>query len=272
MSAKEEFEENEELLNKNRSYSEFKKLRHRELLYQKAMLQRLEAKKRSYTWVLAALTAGLFSAIFSLVTVSLEDGRYIDKESLQRDIVTIVSNNGDLRAIKQSFANQSTISELKLILSSKSSYYPKTIALSSVLDDVRVQAFIKNEKELLPKLEPLIKEYEEINPFDKLQIGQKDYFENIRIKTEGTYPKIKNDINNLVDELHQKNLLVNEYLSDSKMSFWISIFAVFLSLMIGGYQIYSGRPEALRKTLIGLVDVSSEDEEQASNKKNQSDS
>ena len=31
------------------------------------------------------------------------------------------------------------------------------------------------------------------------------------------------------------------------MSFWISIIAVVLSVLIGGYQIFSGRPEAMKK-------------------------
>lgn len=113
-------------------------------------------------------------------------------------------------------------------------------------------------------------EHEEINPFDKLLVGQKDYFENLRIKTGSDYKNISNDVNNLADELHQKNLLVDEYLSDSKMSFWISIFAVFLSLAIGGYQIFTGRPEALKKLLLSLL--AEPNGESNSNKKNQSNS
>lgn len=255
--------ENEDML---KAYDKFKKIRNRELLYQKALQERLAEKNRISIWVLLSLMVGLFSGVFSLITLSVEEGRYIDKATMQKNLATVITNGGDLRAIKQSFSNQPAISEVRLIFTSKSSYYPKSIALSSVLDDVRVQAFLNNQKDLLPKLDVLINEYEEINPFDKLQVGQKDYFENIRIKTEDSYPKIKNDINNLVDELHQKNLLVNEYLSDSKMSFWTSIFAVFLSLVIGGYQIYTGRPEALRKAIIGLVDMPTENDKESPKK------
>lgn len=251
-------------------YEEFKKFRNREILYQKAMLEKIEGRHRASRITLAALTLTLFSLIFTFTTVFLEDGKYIDKEKAQKDISTIIVNGGDLRAIKQALINQSKISEFKLIFSLKEAYYPRNIALSSVLEDVRVEAFRSNNKELLPKLEPIILEYEEINPFDKLQVGQKDYFENLRIKTGEEYKNISNDVNNLVEELHQKNLLVDEYLSDSKMSFWISIFAVFLSIAIGGYQIFTGRPEALKRLLLGLL--AEPNTESNSNKKNQTDS
>lgn len=203
-----DIERNKENMQKKENYEEFKRFRNRELLYQKAMIEKIEARSRTSRLYLLMLSISVFSIMFSIMMLFLEDGKYIDKNILQKDISLIISNDGDLRAIKQAFANQPKISDFKMILSSKAEYYPKTIALSSVLDDVRVSAFINNEKELLPKLESIMNEYEEINPFDKLQIGQKDYFENIRIKTDENYPKIRNDINNLVDELHQKNLLV----------------------------------------------------------------
>jgi len=127
------------------------------------------------------------------------------------------------------------------------------VPLSVVLSDIRVNAFREGKKDLLPTIEPIIREYDEVNPFDKLQVGQKDYFENIRIKSGEKYPDIVNDINNLVDELHEKNMLVDEYLGDSKMSFWISIIAVALSLLIGGYQIFTGRPEAMKKLFLDVA-------------------
>ncbi|TCN79611.1 hypothetical protein [Shewanella fodinae] len=167
---------------------------------------------------------------------------------------------------------QPKVSDVKTLFSSKENYYRDGIALSIVLDDVRLQAYRARDKSLLPKLEPIIHEYEETNPFDKLQTGQKDYFENIRIKIGDEYPKISNDVNNLSDELFNQNQLVSEYLSDSKMSFWISVTALCLSLLIGGYQIFSSRPEAMRRILLGILDDSSDKKSQSSNKSSQEDS
>lgn len=202
----------------------------------------------SYLYLIFALCL----SIASLTAILIKDIQYIDKTKIQEDLSTIISNDGDLRAIKTSFETQEKISGISLLLASESSYYNSNIALSSVLDDLRVKAFMTSDKSLLPKLEPLVREHEEINPFDKLYIGQKDYFENIRIKSGDNYQLITNDITNLVDELYQQNTLVNEYLSDSKMSYWISIFAVALSLFIGGYQIFTSRPEAMKKIYIEL--------------------
>lgn len=235
-----------------------------------SLRKRKIVRVRGFLNILIAVSTGLTLLLSFIMAFSLSDELYLNKKDLQKNIVNIVNNDGDLRAIKQLFSNHPKTTKLAQTFSSESSFYPKTIALSSVLDDIRVQAFINDQKELLPKLEPLIKEYEEINPFDKLRTGQKDYFENIRIKTGDTYPRIRNDVNNLVDELHQKNLLVSEYLSDSKMSFWISIVAVFLSLMIGGYQIFTSRPDALRKALIGPIDNSINDNDDTSKQNKQS--
>lgn len=202
----------------------------------------------------------------------LDDKKYIDKKQVQLDLTTIVKNGGDLRAIRQAFSSQPLLSSVKLIFKSKSSYYDTSIPLSSVLADLRVNSFRIDEGETLPLLERVISEYEQVNPFDKLLNNQKYYFENIRIKSGDGYPSISNDINNIADEMHQKNLLIEEYLGDSKMSFWISILAVILSLLIGGYQIFSGRPEAMKKLILEAMNGFSGTTEDSSNKKNKADS
>lgn len=80
-----------------------------------------------------------------------------------------------------------------------------------------------------------------------------------------------NDVNNLADELHVKNMLVDEYLGDSKMSFWISIIAVVLSLLIGAYQIFTGRPEVMKKLLLDVADEQRPSSGKGSNKSSNSD-
>lgn len=237
-------------------YQRFKRLNQREMIHRRVLMERIEARAKKLRLVMVALTASMMGLMFSLMSLYVNEGSYIDKNSLQNDISNIVKNDGDLRALKQSLINQPTVSKIKTLFSSQEGYYRNGVALSTVLDDVRLQAYRTGDKEILPMLEPIIDEYEETNPFDKLQTGQKDYFENIRIKTGDKYSDISNDINNLADELFQQNQLVNEYLSDSKMSFWISVIALFLSLLIGSYQIFTSRPEAMRKTLMGILDDS----------------
>lgn len=251
------------------NYIRFKNIAQREMLHRRAIMERFEYRNRRLRFVMLAFAASLIGLIYSLMSIYLMEGSFIDKKILQEDISNIVKNDGDLRAIKQALITQPKVSDLKILFSPQENHYRGGVALSIVLDDVRLSAYRTGDKSILPKLEPIILEYEETNPFDKLQTGQKDYFENIRIKTGIEYPKISNDINNLADELFQKNQLVNEYLSDSKMSFWISVTALFLSLLIGGYQIFSSRPEAMRRMLLGILDDNNGQKQERSNNSDQ---
>jgi phosphate/sulfate permease len=248
------------------NFESFIKERNRRLHYQKAVLERMSKQNRTRRLFLILILAPLISAMTSLSLLLIDEKTYLEKDVLQKDISTIALNGGDLDAIKQSLRSQPTVSGWKAVFSDKSKYYGVDVPLSIVLNDIRVNAFREGKKDLLPVIEPIIIEYEEVNPFDKLQVGQKDYFENIRIKASGAYPNIVSDVNNIADELHEKNMLVEEYLSDSKMSFWISIIAVILSLLIGGYQIFASRPEAMKKLFLDAADEQKLSSSKGSNK------
>lgn len=230
----------------------------------------MERENRKRRLIFSFLFLPLLSVMSALSFLLIDDQKYIEKQTIQDDLKSIISNGGDLDAIKQAFISQPSVSQAKLIFTSKSSYYDAGTPLSVVLNDLRVNAFRSNDKDILPMLNPILSEYEEINPFDKLQVSQKDYFENIRIKTDAEYMKISNDINNIADELHQKNILVEEYLGDSKTSFWISIIAVILSLLIGGYQIFSARPEAMKRLFLDALNGFDRGEDKNLSKKKES--
>lgn len=241
--------------------------RNRQLHYQKAVLQRMERENRRRRLWFMMIILPLFSVMISMSIVMLENKKLIDKESVQKDLKAIIENGGDLKAVQHAFSSQPQIDSIKLIFSSKFNYYESGIALSIVLSDLRVNSFRKTNNENLVFIDKIISEYEQINPFDNLPVNQKYYFENIRIKSGGSYFDISNDIHNIADELFQKNLLVEEYLSDSKMSFWISIIAVVLSIFIGGYQIFSGRPEAMKKLVLDALNGFSEADQEGLKKK-----
>ena len=258
----------EESKNSTHEYKNYIHVRNKNLHYHKAVLARIERENRKRRLIFSALFLPLLSVMSALSFLLIDDQKYIEKQALQDDLKSIISNGGDLDAIKQAFATQPSVSQVKLIFTSKSSYYEAGTPLSTTLNDLRVNAFRGNDKDILPMLNPILSEYEEINPFDKLQAAQKDYFENVRIKTEDEYIKISNDINNIADELHQKNILVDEYLGDSKTSFWISILAVILSLLIGGYQIFSARPEAMKRLFLDALNGFDRGEDKSFSNKN----
>src|SRR5690625_7881809 len=75
-----------------------------------------------------------------------------------------------------------------MLVARKSDCYDVSVPLSSVLSDLRVNSFRENNKNILPLLNRVMAEYNQVNPFDKLVSNQKYYFENIRIKSgEGDF-------------------------------------------------------------------------------------
>lgn len=66
-------------------------------------------------------------------------------------------------------------------------------------------------------------------------------------------------------------MLVNDYMGDSKMSFWISIIAVIISFIMGGYQIFSARPEALKKLFVDAVEQQASPSDTVQSKRRSSD-
>lgn len=213
--------------------------------YESPQRQKVKSLLLSY-FIVVAMLATISGTLSSLL---LNEKQIIEKPSLQKTISTLISNDGDLRAVKQALKNSPKNSKF-LDFGKTESHYPHDVALSTVLDDLRVSAYLTGEKNLVEKIDLIIKEHEEINPFDQLPINQRDYFENIRIKSGDSYSIISNDVNNLVDELYEKNKLVDEYLADSNMSFLISVFGLVLSIIISGYQIFSSRESKTKDLLI----------------------
>lgn len=126
-------------------------------------------------------------------------------------------------------------------------YYSGDVSLSKILEDIRTSLFItKVDNVSVSKIDRLIREHSERNPFDALEANQKDIFENLRMKSANNYSYIKTDVDKLASEIETKNALVNKYLNLSNNSFWVSIFALFISVVIGIYQIYQNRSSRLK--------------------------
>lgn len=176
----------------------------------------------------------------STATLLFDAKNVISKAAVQENISKLIENDGDIRAIKHVFKS-SPIKKTYFTYRTKTEYYPENVALSTILDDLRTKYYMEGNKKLIEKIDPIIKLYETTNPFDKIASNQKDILENIRIKSGDNYEKISSDVNNIADELSEKNKLVDEYLADSKLSFWISVIALVFSITISAYQIYNTR-------------------------------
>lgn len=110
--------------------------------------------------------------------------------------------------------------------------------LNDLLSDYYTNNNFKADSSYLQNLKLIIKENEEINPFDKLEVNQKYNFENIRQKSDSNYIKIQSDVIRIADELDSKNQLVSKYLNQSETSFNLSIIALIVTILLSAYQIY----------------------------------
>ncbi|HDZ9481989.1 TPA: hypothetical protein RUZ79_003422, partial [Vibrio cholerae] len=66
---------------------------------------------------------------------------------------------------------------------------------------------------------------------------------------------VSTDLNKLSDEIYSKNLLVSEYLSDSKTSLFVSIASAFIAVILAGIQMYQGRASKLARAISRALDI-----------------
>ena len=134
--------------------------------------------------------------------------------------------------------------------------YSVDTPLSDILQDIRAEQYAKAPEaasSLLPNLDKIIREHTQTNPFDKLELGQREAFDNIRAKLGPNYEQVQVEITKLSDELFSKNLAVEKYLRDSTFSLWLSIFALFISLAISAYQLYQGREKRISRLFASVI-------------------
>ncbi len=220
--------------------------------------------------LLTNLMVTIAVAITMVAGVGIFSGNY-NKEyfpkSIKDSLKTVIMNNGDLDVIKNIYKNRSNrrpnILETFSGKASENNYLVET-PLSQILDDMKSDYFLNTELDsiYLTKLNSIITIHRQTNPFDKLEYNQKNDFENVRIKSGNDYIKIQTDIIRIADELHNRNLLVTKYLDRSTISFWISISAVVLTILLYLLQNHRNRPSRLMKLFVeSLNQVDKEKEE-----------
>lgn len=170
--------------------------------------------------------------------------KYFNKENFKKTITLAIKNNAEIDNIKHIY--DARILEKRPLFSKKeeylSKYYMENTSLSFILNDLLSDYYtdekFKNDSSYLNNLKLIIKENEEINPFDKLEVSQKYNFENIRQKLDSDYIKIQPDVIRIADELDNKNQLVSKYLNQSETSFNLSIIALIVTILLSAFQIY----------------------------------
>ena len=226
--------------------------------------QKSDLAKNLILWVIIALTLLTVFKNFDAVPERIESSK------IKANISKSISNGAEIEVIRRIYENRSPyevpfIEKVKGIFEDKPKTYPYDTPLSSILHDIRADLFlsdVKPKEALVKEIDKIILEHEQQNPFDKLGKQQKDYFENIRQKSGDSYSFIQNDINKLSDELYSKNILVEQYLSDSKTSLYISIFSFAFALIYSIFQFFQSRPQKIAANIMSAIaDINSSKEQ-----------
>ncbi|EAS44796.1 hypothetical protein C9J48_23965 [Photobacterium profundum] len=156
-----------------------------------------------------------------------DDDVYVDKLVTKINVTKMVENGADLESIKHFYGNL-TGEEWGFIYrwdKDKANFYLIDTPLLTVLKDLKSDTYLDSNFSSKQRdgLNTIIAEYQQRNPFEGLEQAQKDSFENIRTKLANNFDDVSSDFYKISEDLKQKNLLVNQYLSDSKTSLYVSI-------------------------------------------------
>jgi len=218
------------------------------LLYLEYKEERQRSRKKRLILII------IISTIYALIIAFImSEKNYVNKEYIQTALITAINKDATIDVIKNIYNNREITNAIKLLFKGKSKYYKYNTSLSQILYDIKSKYYTdsQNINDInIHKITDTIKNYLIINPYDSLELTQKDMFTNIRLKlNKNTYEILQNDLEKIAKELTQKNNLVNQYLKDSTNSFWISISALIFSALLGLYQLYLGREEKHRQII-----------------------
>lgn len=170
-----------------------------------------------------------------------DSGGFVEKDSFKSSLVRAIKNGGDLDLLKHMYARRKAENPILFFGEEREKYYPYETAFSLILEDLRSDYFSADKFECDSlyqwRLDSIIKENTNRDPFDQLEGAQQYYFNNVITKSAENYFAIQEDVNYIANELQEKNLLVSRYLSKSTVSFVISILALALTLIASIWQI-----------------------------------
>ncbi|EOQ90766.1 hypothetical protein LEP1GSC202_0309 [Leptospira yanagawae serovar Saopaulo str. Sao Paulo = ATCC 700523] len=191
-----------------------------------------------FSWIGAILNIILALIISSALASNIID-KGISKQEIHSKLLLPIQNGATTITLKGIL--ESTLVYKSNFFKSKDNLYleNKPPTLEIVIQEMIMENFSKKDfdPKLNKKLNTLLLEFKQKDPFDKLPIKQRDLFENVRIKTKD-YSVIQTDMVKIADELDISNQLVNEYLNDGKKSFWLSALGLALAVIIGIIQTY----------------------------------
>ncbi len=226
------------------------------------------ATKSRFSTVKEIFAAIIFVFVFfiglTMANIIGSDELYFSK-SIKVNIELAIRKKANLKIVKHIYSNRKLESKNILDIIKTKDRYLNTIQLTTILKDLLEDHYTDSlsvvDDWYIERINALIIEHNQINPFDKLDLSQKSMFENVRFKLDSNYLTISNDINKIVDDLDEKNNLVTEYLNRSNQSFYISIIALILTLAFSSYQIFQSKSLKAKYIQKILTEINSNNED-----------
>ncbi len=205
------------------------------------LLHERSKRIRTLYYVFVPILA-LYISVFLILIHGNGEKKFVEKTTVKVVLRNVINNGGELNSVKHIY-NTRYIEDVFFwpFSEKRKNYYTNDYPLSGILNDLLVD-YLQNTqaKDSLyhRRLCNIIAENEKQNPFDNLEDNQKYSFENIQVKLDSMYSIITPDVLKIAEELNDKNQLVDKYLNKSDISFYLSISALILTLLLSGFQIY----------------------------------
>lgn len=165
----------------------------------------------------------------------------IEKTKIHSKLIVATKNGASLDDIKQLYLSSDRENGSNLLAAitgsetrvNNNKYYNNNSNFVEILKNIKAELYLqeKIDLSLITSIAKKINEHEQSNPFDKLEPNQRVHFEIIQKQLGDKYTSIQSNMNRIVDQMENKNKLVNEYLNDATMSYKISLFAFFIGLL-----------------------------------------
>ncbi len=202
-----------------------------------------EDRIRRTLWLRAAIAVLISSVVASAVLITsfrvvdpTREGVFVDKLRLQQQMEKAIKGGADLRAVRQLFnSRERQAPDFRSLFGAdrSSARYREPLALTTILEDLRASAFLQEAPDLslVRKIDPLLRQHEQTNPFDKLAPNQRVDFETVRTRLGDNYGHVQQSIERIVNELDKQNQVASEYLADAKLGLYLSIVALIVGVI-----------------------------------------
>lgn len=210
-----------------------------------------KVRQNFFSFIRLSLVASigvLTLSIFMLIYQSSD--KYIGKDELQLDVINALNKNIPLDDLKMVYRKRSSVysSSLWPIVKPHLFYEKSSLTLIMVLEDIKSKILVKASDlsdvdiKQLETISSMTAEYNKVNPFDGLDEQDIRDFKNISSNLpDNLYAEINDEILSLTSSLKVKNNLINQYLTSSNLSLYISLSAFIFSVFVTIWQLLSSR-------------------------------